>query len=149
MVSWRQPPGDDRCRPGSEPENIGLRARRESLVLKGSRPPIIVAVKGETANLLIETIHRVGNKVVMCMAKVVRIQDRRLAREIQDAEYLEIDGRRFLLVEVESQDTDEYEVTDPDEIRAVEEALGDTSPLLDNEEALRYVKTKLREHGLG
>lgn len=82
------------------------------------------------------------------MAKVVRIQDRRLAHEIQDAEYLEIDGKRFLLVEVESSETGDYEVTDPDEIRAIEEALGDTSPLLDSEEARRYLKTKLREHGI-
>lgn len=73
-----------------------------------------------------------ANGVGVCtMAKVVRVQHGELERALeQGAEYLIVGNRRFFLVEIREEDADYYDVTDPEEMEIVQEALDDDSPLL-------------------
>lgn len=86
------------------------------------------------------------------MGKPFRIEDDRLVRALEEGTEIVIVGRRrFRLVEVEGDDLVEdgfYEPKDPDEIRALEEALHDDSELMGAEEGRNYLKERLRHHGI-
>ncbi|HLO04754.1 MAG TPA: hypothetical protein VK191_16735 [Symbiobacteriaceae bacterium] len=84
------------------------------------------------------------------MAKAVRVQDEQLRRALETGvDYLIIDNRRFLLVEVTDQgEGDHYDVTDPEELKAVDEALQETSRTLRGAEARAYLDARLKEHGV-
>lgn len=84
------------------------------------------------------------------MSKAIRIRDGELARALESgAEYLIVGQRRFLLVEVDDTGHEVYDVTDPEEIELVLEAMQDTGPVLSGEEARAYLKARLKEHGIG
>lgn len=87
------------------------------------------------------------------MGKSYRIDDDRLVRALEEGTDIVIVGRRrFRLVEVEGDpqvEDDFYEPADPDEIRALEEALHDDSELIGSEVGRNYLKERLRYHGIG
>lgn len=85
------------------------------------------------------------------MGKDVYVRDAELIRALEEgADYLVAGRRRFLLVEVDdSNQTEPYNVTDPDEVALIQEALEDTSPRLSGDEARAYLKARLKEHGIG
>lgn len=68
----------------------------------------------------------------VAMSKSVHVRDPELIRALEEgADYLVVGGRRFLLVEVDdSNDTEPYNVTDPEEVALIREALQDNSPRL-------------------
>lgn len=83
--------------------------------------------------------------------KSYRVQDEEVSRAITGgANYLLVGKRRFKIVEVAEvpAEPESYEVTDPEELRVLEEALNDKSRLLRGEEAREYLKARLREHGI-
>ncbi|HWI60554.1 MAG TPA: hypothetical protein VNT75_01810 [Symbiobacteriaceae bacterium] len=84
------------------------------------------------------------------LAKSVRVNDKELCRVLEaGADYLIVGNRRFLLVEVdEPGDGDFYDVTDPDEVRALDAALQDKSPVRRGTEARQRLRTRLKEHGV-
>lgn len=93
------------------------------------------------------------HKEASVMGKPFRIDDDRLVRALEEGTEIVIVGRRrFRLVEVEGDNQvegDFYEPTDPDEIRALEEALHDDSEPMGAEEGRNYLKDRLRQHGIG
>lgn len=82
------------------------------------------------------------------MGKAVRVDEAsRLAKALaKGAEYLIVGHRRFRILEVEGE---YYDPIDPEEIRAVEEALHDDTDVLDPEEGRNYLKEQLRQYGIG
>ncbi len=84
------------------------------------------------------------------MAKVIRVQDEHLRRALEaGAEYLVVGKRHFLLVEVSDQDECEfYDVTDPEEVQILDEALQDTSRRLRGAEARQHLIARLKEYGV-
>lgn len=83
------------------------------------------------------------------MTKSIHVRDAELIQAVREGtEYLIIDQRRFLLVEVDQASEEPYHVTDPEEAALVREALQDTSPRLSGEAAREYLKARLREHGI-
>lgn len=81
------------------------------------------------------------------MSKVIHIRDVDLIRALEDGAEIVAGQRRFLLVELHHEDPED--VTDPEEVALIEEALRDTSPRLSGEAAREYLKARLGEHGLG
>lgn len=96
---------------------------------------------------------RIRGEEASVLGKAVRIDDDdRLAKALAEgAEFLIVGRRRFRLVEVtESPGEGEwYEPTDPEEVRALEEALHDDSEPFGPEEGRKYLKERLRQHGIG
>lgn len=83
------------------------------------------------------------------MSKSIQVRDPEVIRAVKDgAEYLIIDHRRFLLVEVDTATDKPYHVSDPEEAAVVREALQDTSPRLSGKAAREYLKARTREHGV-
>lgn len=84
------------------------------------------------------------------MTKAVRVQDGDLCRALEaGAEYLIVGNRRFLLVEVADQGECEfYDVTAPEEVQILDEALQDTSRRLRGAEARQYLMARLKEYGV-
>lgn len=84
------------------------------------------------------------------MARAVRIQDEELRRALEaGTDYLIVGNRRFLLVEVVDQgECQFYDVTDPEEIQVLDEALQDTSPTLRGAMARERLRARLKEHGV-
>lgn len=84
------------------------------------------------------------------MAKAVRVANEELLRVLEaGADYLIVGNRRFLLVEVaDPGDCEFYDVTEPDEVKILDEALQDQSRRLSGAEAREYLAAKLREHGI-
>jgi hypothetical protein len=83
------------------------------------------------------------------VSKPIHIRDADVIRAIeQGADFVVIGQRRFLLVEVDEATQDAYQVTDPEDVALVREALQDTSPRLSGEAARDYLKARLREHGV-
>lgn len=84
------------------------------------------------------------------MSKPIQIRDRDVILAVEEGvDSLLIGERRFLLVEVTEATDQPYRVTDSEEAALVREALQDTSPRLSGEDARKYLKARLREHGIG
>ncbi len=84
------------------------------------------------------------------MPKAVRVHDDNLRRALEaGAEYLIVGNRRFLLVEVADQGEGEYyDVTDPEEVQILDEALQDKGHRLRGEEARQHLIARLKEYGV-
>lgn len=84
------------------------------------------------------------------MGKAVRVKDKELLRVLEaGADYLIVGNRRFLLVEVADEGEGEsYDVTNPDEVKVLDEALQDTSPRLRGEEARQFLRDRLKAYGV-
>lgn|GEM_PF-904312 len=84
------------------------------------------------------------------MTKAVRIYDAEVIRALEEgAEILIAGGRRFLLVQVQDDASEPYDITDPAEIALIDKALQDPRPSLSGEEARAYVRARLKQHGIG
>lgn len=84
------------------------------------------------------------------MAKAIRVQDDDLRRALEaGAEYLIVGNRRFLLVEIDDQgDGEFYDVTDPEEVQILDEAIQDQSRRLRGAEARQHLLARLKEYGV-
>lgn len=84
------------------------------------------------------------------MAKSIHVRDAELLRALEEgADYLVAGQRRFLLVEVqESTGAEFHDVTVPEEVRILDEALQDTSQPLEGEEARKYLQERLNHYGV-
>lgn len=84
------------------------------------------------------------------MTKAVRIHDAEVIRALEEgADILLAGGRRFLLVQVQDDGREPYDLTDPAEIALIDQALEDSRPSLSGEEARAYVRAQLKKHGIG
>jgi len=84
------------------------------------------------------------------VTKAVRIHDAEVIRALEEgAEILIAGGRRFVLVPVQDDGTEPYDITDPAEVTLIDEALQDPRPSLSGDEARAYVRARLKEHGIG
>lgn len=84
------------------------------------------------------------------MAKAVRILDTEVIRALEEgAEILIAGGRRFLLVQIPNDGSEPYDITDAAEVAAIDKALQDSRPSVAGEEARAYLRSRLKELGIG
>jgi len=83
------------------------------------------------------------------MSKPVPVRDAELIQALEEgANCIVVGDRRFLLVKVDEAADEPYLVTEPAEVELVRESLQDNIPRRSGEDAMDYLKARLREHGI-